>query len=176
MLRARLLRAMEREPMNWLNRAIVAGAFVALAAVSAPHAFADELRLEIPTIGVSAAVESIGLVNGNLDVPSLPDDVGSYQIRGNLLVVGHRDWDHRLRGFARLDQLQVGDLVELTDGRTYSVVASSRWYIDDEPGVWRDAVRPGDGDAVTLISCIGEFSVSRQQYLQRIMVRAERIE
>jgi sortase (surface protein transpeptidase) len=139
-------------------------------------AFADGLTLAVPVLGVSALVEPIGIVDGSLGTPIAPDNVGALQLPGNLLVVGHRDWSGQRRAFSRLEALQPGDVVEISDGRAYVVETTSVWDIDGEQDSWHAAVAPTDGDVLTLISCTGPFSVSRHEYLQRVVVRAARSE
>jgi sortase (surface protein transpeptidase) len=139
-------------------------------------ALADELTLQVPALGVSAPVETIGIVDGSLGTPSRPQDVGALQVPGNLLVVGHRDWSGALRAFGRLETLQPGDMVELSDGREYSVTTTSVFDLDGDQQAWDESVAPTDGDVLTLISCTGAFSLSRHEYLQRVVVRAERTE
>jgi hypothetical protein len=164
--------------MSWsIRNQLVAGAVAVLATLSTPLlTFADELTLNAPAIGVSAQVESIAVSDGKLGTPIGPDNLGALQVPGNLLVVGHRDWDGRRRAFAGLEALQSGDVVELSDGRAYSVQSTSVWAIDGEQDAWNASIAATDGDFLTLISCTGPFSISRHEYLQRVVVRAERID
>ena len=163
--------------MSWSRNVRMVARAVALATafytVALP-ALADELTLQIPALGVSAPVETIDIVDGSLGTPGSPDDVGALQLPGNLLVVGHRDWSGALRAFGRLEGLQPGDAVELSDGREYSVTSTSVFDVDGNQDLWDAAVAPTDGDVLTLISCTGAFSVSRHEYLQRVVVQAVR--
>lgn len=165
--------------MFWSRKAqLLAGAFALAATLTTlpTLTLADELTLDVPALGVSALVEPIDVVDGSLGTPSAPDNVGALQVPGNLLVVGHRDWSGQLRAFGHLEALQPGDVVEISDGRTYSIEAINVWNIDGEQDQWRAAVAPTDADVLTLISCTGPFSISRHEYLQRIVVRAVRID
>ena len=165
--------------MSWSRNAQMTARAIVLAAallMLPAYAFAQELTLRVPALGVDAAVETIGIIDGSLGTPRGPDNVGVLQVPGNLLVVGHRDWAGQTRAFAHLETLQPGDVVGFSDGRMYSVQAIGVWDIDGEQDAWRTAVAPTDGDVLTLISCTGAFSVSRHEYLQRVIVRAERID
>lgn len=163
--------------MSWLRNVQVVARAVALAtalsAVAMPT-LAAELTLQIPALGVSAPVEDIEVVDGILGTPDRPDDVGAFQLPGNLLVVGHRDWSGQLRAFGRIEGLQPGDVVELSDGRAYSVTSTTVFDVDGNQDAWEAAIAPTDGDVLTLISCTGPFSVSRHEYLQRVVVQTER--
>ena len=168
---------MEPRRMSWLRNVQVMARAAALAialSASAMPALADELTLQIPALGVSAPVEDIDVVDGMLGTPTQPDDVGAFQLPGNLLVVGHRDWSGQLRAFGRIEGLQPGDVVELSDGRAYSVTSTTVFDVDGDQDSWEAAIAPTDGDVLTLISCTGPFSVSRHEYLQRVVVQTER--
>jgi sortase (surface protein transpeptidase) len=165
--------------MSWSRRAqLVARALTLAFTLSAlpTLTFADTLTLEVPALGASAMVEPIEIVDDNLGTPLEPNDVGALQLPGNLLVVGHRDWSGELRAFSRLNDLQRGDVIQLSDGRAYGVEATNVWDIDGDQDAWHAAVAPTDGDVLTLISCTGAFSIGRHEYLQRIVVRADRID
>jgi sortase (surface protein transpeptidase) len=131
------------------------------------------LAVTFPSVGVTAQTEQVHVADGQLGAPTDPDALGVYQLPGNLLLVGHVDWAGQLRVGSAILGLQNGDPIELSDGRSYHVTWAETFDIDDDQGEWAQAIAPGD-DELTLITCTGPYSRSRQEYLQRVVVRAER--
>lgn len=153
------------------------------------------VALRIPTLDVSAAIETIGLLPDNqLAVPEDPHNVGWYEIydkpgfRGNSVFAGHLNWFPRVKGpFNRLAELRPdgGDtiLVEMDDGRVYEyvVVRVTRYDARTIPMgeiIWPPE-RPAGEEWITLITCGGEFVPLHPdgsgEYLQRDVVVAKRI-
>ena len=148
------------------------GAAAILAALPLP-VLADPLTLEFPTLGVEAQTEAIDVHDGQLGVPVDPDRLGVYQLDGNMLVVGHLDWAGQRRVLADVRSFQPGEPIWLSDGRTYHVVWSETLPIDADQDEWTAALAPAD-DVLTLVTCTGPFSLSRHEYLERIVIRAVR--
>ncbi len=148
------------------------GAAAILAALRLP-VLADPLTLEFPTLGVEAQTEAIDVHDGQLGVPVDPDRLGVYQLDGNMLVVGHLDWAGQRRVLADVRSFQPGEPIWLSDGRTYHVVWSETLPIDADQDEWTEALAPAD-DVLTLVTCTGPFSLSRHEYLERIVIRAVR--
>ncbi|MDQ6675057.1 MAG: class F sortase [Chloroflexota bacterium] len=147
---------------------------IGLAAVAAAipsSALADPLTVSLPTLGVEARTEPLAVIDGQLSVPVNPDQIGTYQLRGNLLLVGHVDWAGKTRAFAGLRSFSGGEPIELSDGRTYHVAWVSTVLATD-PDL-SNVFAVGD-DMLTLITCDGAFSLSQHQYLERLTVRAVR--
>jgi hypothetical protein len=134
---------------------------------------AESLTLEFPTLGVEAQTEAIDVQDGQLGVPLDPDRLGVYQVEGNMLVVGHVDWAGERRVFADVRAFQPGEPIWLSDGRTYHVAWSKTLPIDTDENEWTAAFAPAD-DVLTLVTCTGPFSLSRQEYLERMVIRAVR--
>lgn len=132
---------------------------------------ADDLTVTLPTLGIEAHTEPLAIVDGQLGAPVDPDSIGTYQLPGNLLLVGHVDWAGTLRPFASLRQLQGGEPIQLSDGRSYHVAWVSSVAADeaDLSNVFSAGV-----DELTLITCSGPFSLSQHMYLERLTVRAVR--
>jgi hypothetical protein len=136
-------------------------------------ALADPLTVTFPTLGMQAQTEDIGVLDGQLGVPHDPDDLGAYEVPGNLLLVGHLDWAGKRRLLAFVRSFQGGEPIQLSDGRTYHVAWSEQVPVDDSSDAWSQAVAPAD-DVLTLITCDGPFSLSRHMYLDRFILRAVR--
>jgi len=138
-------------------------------------------RLQIPRIGVDAAVISIGVdPDGTMQSPSKPMEVGWYRFAalpghgGNVVMAGHVDYvNYGAAVFYRLRELQPGDriVVVLEDGASYAYeVESLTTYGANDPV--QDAVGPTPSEAVTLITCTGAFSYATREYDRRLVVRA----
>lgn len=162
-------------------------------------------RLRIPFIGVDAPVGAsvVGGQNGALmDVPEGPATVFWYDLSAwaefgfggapgegrNAIFSGHVDLasyvpyaDVNYRGpavFADIDQLTPGDRVFIDiNGESLEYVVS-----------WKEQVNAGDSsrwgeiwngdvavDSITLYTCGGEFNFADASYIDRIVVRAERV-
>ena len=124
------------------------------------------------------------LTSGELDTPNNIFDVGWYNASGTpgsgrtLLIDGHNGGPNVVGVFKYLNQLEKGDqlVVERGDGAlfTYSVVENNEVPLDAADDYMKTALtsaEPGT-EGLTLISCIGEWSQTRQTYLSRQFVRA----
>ena len=162
-------------PRMRLFRSLIAGCLgaAAILAVAPGLVLADPLTVTFPTLGVEAQTEQVEVLDGQLEAPADPDNLGVYQLQGNLVMVGHVDWAGQPRALSFARSFQGGEPIELSDGRTYHVVWSKTLSVDDDQGEWAEAVAPAD-DVLTLVTCTGPFSRSRQMYLERIVIRAVR--
>lgn len=137
-------------------------------------------RLLIPHIGVDTSVESVALdADGNVDVPSDPNNVGWYRLgpapglQGNAIIDGHVDWYTGPSIFWRLTDIVPGDQIFIVkrDGariefRVDSV--GSVGHLDHPEELFADAGSP----RLSLITCTGAWDRYRQIYLQRLVVQA----
>ena len=144
---------------------------------------AAPVRLLIPTIGVNAVVEPVGLTaDGAMGVPGGPWTVGWYQPGppagefGNAVIAGHVDY----RGvgpavFWRLRDLAPGDEVvvlrEDGTGRRFVVIDVVSYPADYVPlgEVFSREGNPG----LSLITCTGQFDSRARDYDRRLVVYAE---
>ena len=143
-------------------------------------AAAPPTRLLIPTIGVDAAVEPVGLdAQGRIASPSVPANVGWYRSgvtpgdAGNALLDGHLDWTDGPAVFWELGRLRVGDQLTVvrTDGsRAHFVVDSTSVvpYNSSDDGLFTSIGPP----SMSLITCTGVWDQQRGTYLQRLLVHA----
>ena len=158
---------------------------LAAPAATAPAPTALPVRLLIPKIGIDAPVTVKGLdPNGAMQNPSGPDDVAWYDFTarpgqaGNAVFSGHLDYhDYGPAVFARLREMQAGDLVEvrLEDGtvRRYVVTVSVLYPADSAPS--QEIVGPTGREMVTLVTCGGTWQGRPQGYSHRLVVRADHL-
>lgn len=142
--------------------------------------------LTIEKLGIrNARILQMGINDaGELDTPRNIFDVGWYAQSGKpgsggvLVIDGHNGGPNVEGVFKHIDQLYTDDeiIVERGDGEkfTYRVVENKEVPIaeaDEYMHVAFSSPSPGT-EALTLISCIGEWSQSQQTYLSRQFTRA----
>lgn len=141
--------------------------------------------IAIPAIGVERSLIDLGLAaDGSLEVPSDFDDIGWFTGGGRPGAVGptviaaHVDSPTGPAAFFRLDELAVGDLIEVTasDGvvHTYRVTERAQYPKDAFPTATVFAASPTD--VLRLITCEGTFDRDRGSYLDNLVVTAEPVE
>ncbi len=137
------------------------------------------VRIQIPAIGVDAAVQPVGLTGeGAMGVPDNLSDVSWYQKgvkpgeAGQAVIAGHtssRGWVPAV--FDDLDKLKVGDQIIVVDelGKRISfAVRESRIY-DAEANPAE--IYAGSSQAhLNLITCTGKFNVLTQSFPQRLVI------
>ncbi len=139
----------------------------------------EPVRLEIPAIGVDAAVVDLAIGPGDPEVPDAWEDAGWYTTTRNpgeigpAVIAGHIDSKSGPAVFYRLDELEPGDEVIVhgeDDERTFVVRDSGQYPKEDLP----DEVF-GYGDRVPelrLITCGGSFDSSVGHYVDNLVVYA----
>jgi LPXTG-site transpeptidase (sortase) family protein len=139
------------------------------------------IKLMIPALGVEAAVEAVGQdPDGAMSAPTDPDEVAWYQlgpgmgVPGNVVFAGHVNWAGRLRVFGQIDQLDMGDVIQVIDaqGRGFQYAVESTRLVRAEGAPLDEIFEQPDQPVVTLITCGGEYVPSRREYLDRVIVRA----
>ena len=142
--------------------------------------------LSIEKLGiVNARIFSMGInKSGELDTPANIFDVGWYSQSskpgsgGVLVMDGHNGGPNVEGVFKHLNTLYEGDLIviERGDGEkfTYKVVENKEVALSEADNYMKTAfTTPVQGtEALTLISCIGEWSQVQQTYLSRQFTRA----
>jgi LPXTG-site transpeptidase (sortase) family protein len=136
-------------------------------------------RIQIPSIGVDAVIEDIGIVDGVMQTPENAWNVGWYSnlsspgATGNAVFAAHRDWwGIGPVVFYNLDQVAIGDRVVVVgvDGETATYVVTDVMSIAADAD-FTSVISPHGGDEITLITCSGNFDGS--EYLDRLVVRGE---
>ncbi|MCR4279493.1 MAG: class F sortase [Candidatus Zambryskibacteria bacterium] len=142
-------------------------------------------RLRIPSIGVDAHVEQVGLTSsGNMDAPAGPDNAGWYKYGvkpgevGSAVIDGHSGWRDNIPAiFDNLGNVKVGDkiYVEGSDGTTTTFVVRDireYGYNDDAYEIFNSS----DGLAhLNLITCTGEWNDIARSSLKRLVVFADKV-
>lgn len=141
------------------------------------------IAIRIPTIQVDTTVERRPVVDGVMSDPTGPwvvswyGTTGRLGIPGNAVMAGHVDYAGVGPAvFARVGELVFGDRIEVTgeDVQLYRYeVEWSRLY-DAVTAPVEEIIGQTEQEAITLITCGGQFVPSRGEYLQRLIVRAHR--
>jgi hypothetical protein len=141
---------------------------------------ADPVRVVIDAIGVSAAVAAVGLEpDGTLSPPRDPSTVGWHSgsripgDRGPAVMVGHVDSAHGPAVFTGLDNLEVGDVIDVESGDggivSFAVSSVTRHPKHAFP---TDAVYgPTPDSELHLITCGGSFD-RETGYADNVVVTA----
>jgi sortase (surface protein transpeptidase) len=152
----------------------------------APVSRGVPIRLAIPKLGLSAAVEPVAAdQRGVMDVPRDYHDVAWYAPGvapgepGDAVIAGHLDWVVDGRDvpavFWTLGSLAPGDRLSVTtdtgDVLTFSVTASQRLPADADPAAFGLFATTG-ARRLTLITCAGQWSAAQHRYLERLAVTA----
>ena len=143
-------------------------------------------RLTIPSIGVDAMIESVGIdPDGAMDVPQDIENVAWFSLgsrpgeKGSAVFAGHYGYKgDRLAVFDNLYKLRKGDKVFTQDEKgimvTY-VVRETRRY-DPKANAF-DVFGPGDNKMhLNLITCEGDWSTTGKSYSTRLVVFTDREE
>lgn len=138
-------------------------------------------RLLIPSIGVSAAIEQVGLsVEGAVDVPKDVDNVSWWQDsaipgeRGNSIIVGFvDDWRFQPAVFWDLRLLTLGDQVIIVDfegkRKVFEVVEVAVYQWDDY-SVLDKIYGATEYRNLNLITSVGTWDDTLDDYDQRLVV------
>jgi len=143
------------------------------------------VRLIIPSIGVDANIQKVGLAwqgNGQMGIPTNFTDVAWYKdgtlpgMPGSAVIDGHLDGkDVAEAVFYDLDKLQKGDIVEVVDasGRKLKFIVVETKSYDRNA----DTTEIFSGDAsssrLNLITCSGDWIANEKSYNDRIVVFTE---
>lgn len=142
--------------------------------------------LTISKLGITnARVLAMGVnAEGELDTPRNIFDVGWYEgsgkpgLGGSMVIDGHNGGPHVHGVFKNLPDLSYGDIIQIERGDglvfKYEVVENVSVSLDESNAYMSTAMKsPEVGkESVTLISCTGEWSQSKQTYLSRQFTRA----
>lgn len=144
------------------------------------------VTVSIPSVHIKASVVEVELrqfKDGSVtwDMSSVKSTVGHLQGTswldnpGNIVLAGHSELARRKPGiFARLDRVQVGDSIFLTNANDqwHYVVSETRVVNSDDLSV----LVPTSGDQLTLITCyIASYNRKTGDYDKRLIVIAQRV-
>lgn len=158
---------------------VSAGSFAAVGQPERP------VWVRIPSIGVNAGIEAVGLTAANaMATPQDWNNVGWYDLGywpgqpGNAVMTGHLDAPgSKPAVFWRLKELRPGDriLVVMESGRTLAfVVIESVYYPYDDAPLWR-IFGPSGESRLNLITCRGDWDRQLRTYDHRLVVYTRQI-
>ncbi len=142
------------------------------------------VAIEIANAAVNAQIERQQIVDGVMLDPTGPWVISWYEESsklgelGNILMAGHLDyWDVGPAVLYNVNNLNEGDLIQVTgdDGEIYTYSVLWRENFETATAPIQDIVGPTDAESLTLITCGGPFDYANGVYLQRTVVRAERV-
>ncbi len=149
----------------------------------------DVDRFMIPSLGVDAPVENLGVHPSNTMETPTPEntDVGWYHFwdrpgwDGNAVFSAHVYWENVPAPFQKLDSLTNGAEIdiEMNNGQVYKyqVISKNRYNRDTIPMgdiIWPKN-RPAGEQWITMITCGGQLDSTGWEYLSRDVVVAKRI-
>jgi LPXTG-site transpeptidase (sortase) family protein len=140
------------------------------------------VRLKIPSIGVDALIEHVGLKDGAMDVPSGPAETAWFNLgprpgeNGSAVIAGHYGWKNDIPAiFDNLHKLSRGDklYIEYENGMIISfVVRESRSYPFDADA--SEVFILNDGKPhLNLVTCEGIWDKTKKSYSSRLVVFAD---
>jgi LPXTG-site transpeptidase (sortase) family protein len=140
-------------------------------------------RLQIPSIGVEAAVESVGVNDqGNMKAPDDWRHVSWYQPgfapgeSGNAVFSGHLDWDDNQAVFWELDELSYGDVVRISgEVRELIYMVTDTEQYDYQVSDTSQIFGKASTSQIKLITCDGEFIDDSDTYQKRLIVTGKLI-
>lgn len=174
-----------RQPVGRPGPAPVAAAWVAAGAKGVVDAASmraggpPPVRIEIPSIGVSAPVDPLGLNrDGTMQVPAdfaraghytggpVPGDVGP------AVIVGHVDSRRGPAVFYRLGELRPGAevIVHRADGSSVAFLVERSKQVPKDAFPTEEVYGPTPGPSLRLITCGGTFDRSSRHYLDNVIV------
>lgn len=142
------------------------------------------VAIRIQKVGIDAPIEQRGIVDGVMQDPTGPWVVAWYKEMGrlgepnNVVLAGHLDyWDVGPAVFYNLNQLTKGDRIEVIgkDEKVYVYEVTWTRLYDTATAPVDKIVGRTKVESLTLITCGGPFDYERGEYLQRFIVRAERV-
>lgn len=142
---------------------------------------APPTRIRIPAIGVDAGMVDLDeRPDGTIQVPSDWNTPGWYARgpapgdAGPAVILGHLDSFTGPAIFWRLSSLHPGDTVQIErqDGSrlTFSVRRTATFAVDSFPTA--EVYGPTSGPELRLITCGGDYSANRHQYLSNVVAFA----
>jgi LPXTG-site transpeptidase (sortase) family protein len=143
------------------------------------------VELVIESIGVNAPIEPVGLLDGGMAVPALPEYVGWYKFgavpgeRGSAVLAGHVNWrDSPDAVFTHLKDVSIGDhiTVKHSNGEmiTFSVFKITSYPLSADA---TEVFSSYDGlSYLNLITCGGTWNQEIGSHELRLVVSAIKIE
>ncbi|WP_420111060.1 class F sortase [Pseudactinotalea sp.] len=145
----------------------------------------EPAHLRVASIGIDEDLVDLGLQpDGTMEVPSDWDRVGWFSGggrpggRGPTVMAGHVDSPTQAAVFYRLTELEVGDVVEVTDVEgtlhTYEVYRVADMPKDDYPT--HEVFGAVNADELRLITCTGDFDQAQGRHADNRVVFAAAVD
>ncbi len=144
------------------------------------------VAIKVAKADIDAQVEQQTIDNGVMHDPSGPYVVSWYKTTGklgeknNIVMAGHLDWYGVAQAvFYHVGDLKQGDAIVVTGEDNHAYNYSVDWaknYVVadlDAKGV-RQIVAETQTEKLTLITCGGAWDTAKQEYVERMVVRASR--
>jgi LPXTG-site transpeptidase (sortase) family protein len=142
------------------------------------------VKITIQSIGVNAPIESVGILDGAMAVPTFGHNVGWYSLGttpgevGSAVLAGHVNWMNGERAvFTNLKDIQIGNLISVTNN--YGVVTNFKVTEIQKFPLETDTTEifsSSDGKVrLNLITCVGEWNDYLGTHGERLVVFAEKI-
>ncbi|WP_147804745.1 class F sortase [Alkalicoccus halolimnae] len=141
--------------------------------------------LTIPSIDVEGPVEEVGILdNGQMEVPDSAEGIGWFEPgvkpgeQGNAVLAGHVDSRTGPAVFYELDQMEAGDLMQVTDDKgeilTFEVTKVAKYDRKEAP--IEDIFGASEGRHLNVITCTGTFNQEFGTHDDRLVVYSELVE
>ncbi len=142
------------------------------------------VKINIKSIGVSAPIESVGILDGAMAVPTFAHNVGWYSLGtkpgdvGSAVLAGHVNWKNGEDAvFTNLEDVKIGDVINITDNYG-KVVNFAVTDIQSFP-IYKDTTEifsNSDGIVrLNLITCNGTWNDWLDTHNSRLVVFTEKI-
>jgi LPXTG-site transpeptidase (sortase) family protein len=177
-----LRRALFRPNLEDEGSVIIAAPAVTSHAASSTY----PVKLEIPSIGVSAAIQRVGISkHGTMAVPTNYTDVGWYRYgpfpgeRGSAVMAGHLDNGFGLSAvFEHLANLNVGDDVYVLDAKNtrlhFKVTKTAAF--DPATDSTQEIFTKNSPPRLNIITCEGTWNAEKKMYSNRLVVFTELVQ
>ncbi len=136
-------------------------------------------QIIIPSIGVNAAVENVGLIKNDMATPKKYYDAGWYDFGpkpgqvGNAIIDGHLNYVGGLKGvFWNLHKIKISDqiLINTDLKRTLTFVVTDIKAISSTSTDLNSIFGSSSTSNLNIITCTGSWNSQTRQYSQRLIV------
>lgn len=142
------------------------------------------VKISIDSIEVIAPIESVGILDGAMAVPTFGHNVGWYSLGtnpgevGSAVLAGHVNWKNgETAVFTRLEEVKIGDVITVTNNygavTNFKVTDAQKFPLETDT---TEIFSSSDGKVrLNLITCVGEWNESLGTHNERLVVFAEKI-
>jgi LPXTG-site transpeptidase (sortase) family protein len=142
------------------------------------------IKLSISSINIEAPIELVGVSDGKMSVPTLPENVGWYKFGarpgdvGSAVLAGHVNWKNNPDAvFTNLKNIIIGDTIEAinSDGETISFLVHTikKYSLDADT---TEVFLSDDGlSHLNLITCSGLWNPILGSHELRLVVFATKL-